>query len=462
MGYDYEPPRNDVFGFLIFTFVGAVVGLTITKNSNFRNSLLYQYLTSLSIGFTTCLFPALICLRVAYKYDHSGSPETKKLLLAEGYASIGFFLLTFILGIIKYTSPLTQELNLTDLHLKIDEEWWMKGNLEEGHNVVAEIGASIDSGPYLRENKALWLCCIIWFTLRFLFLYIVFLPFAIGCNLYIAIAINPPEMNFNEIVFWISFGTSLLGVTFWLCTICIYQAYIHFVLIANSVIVCYFVADTPYTSNLLLGALTIYLSTTYDMINDEGVSKIYHILSSWWFQVTAFRHSSEPTQFPKSSHLRCSITWFSSETDPILTDEKRECILHLAQEAGRAAILSNWAEQCHVGSGPPSLEEYITTKSKAVLQDRGLIDTMEEITPMLNRGYRSVDLVREIDSAIEEALPANKQYVNSRILLFRRKSEVKIGLYIINDRISVRMKGILDDHCPCVRRRQSKQPVGKP
>lgn len=122
---------------------------------------------------------------------------------------------------------------------------------------------------------------VLWYFFRYVFVYIRFLPFSLAINLYIAIVVNPPTMGFDETVFWVIFGTVLIPVTIWFGTICIYQAYIHLVLISNSVILANFVADTPYTANLLLGSLAIYLPTAYDMVNDGSKQKRWHLLGLW-------------------------------------------------------------------------------------------------------------------------------------------------------------------------------------
>jgi len=129
-----------------------------------------------------------------------------------------------------------------------------------------------------------------YFFVRFLWIYWVHIPICIGINIYIAAKDHPPVMNFDAIIFWTFVGIVLVAATTWFCwKICLFQAYIHFILLLNSIFTCYFIADTSYLANLLLGALAIYLSTTYDMINDQSVNKIYQVPSVWWFEMTAWR-----------------------------------------------------------------------------------------------------------------------------------------------------------------------------
>jgi hypothetical protein len=284
MAYDYEPPQSDIFGFFIFTFVAGIVGLTITKDGKFRSTLEYQYLTTACLAFTVYIFPAIICLRVARGAALHGPPVPRNLLYAEAGICLANLVLTIVCGLLKFVPPLTKRLAPTDLHKLINRATYQKA-LERG-NKIPEIW----EGGYLRDHPSLWRFAMAYFFVRFLWIYWVHIPICIGINVYIAAKHHPPVMDFDAIVFWIFIGIVLVAVTIWFCLkICLFQAYIHFVLILNSIFTCYFIADTSYLANLLLGALAIYLSTTYDMINDRLVKKMYQLPSAWWFEMTAWR-----------------------------------------------------------------------------------------------------------------------------------------------------------------------------
>lgn len=286
MAYDYEPPQSDIFGFFIFTFVAGVVGLTITKDGKFRLTLDYQYLTTVCVAFTVYIFPAIICLRVARGAALHGPPVPRKLLYAEAGICLANLMLTIVCGLLKFVPRLTKELGPTDLHKFINRATYQKAIKRD--NKIPKIS----EGDYLRDHPNLWRFAMAYFFVRFLWIYWVHIPICIGINIYIAAKYHPPVMNFDAIVFWTFVGIVLVAVTTWFCgKICPFQAYIHFILILNSIFTCYFIADTSYLANLLLGALAIYLSTTYDMINEKSlkIKKIYHLPSVWWFEMTAWR-----------------------------------------------------------------------------------------------------------------------------------------------------------------------------
>lgn len=152
-----------------------------------------------------------------------------------------------------------------------------------------------------------------WYFFRYVVVYFVFLPLAIAANLYIAIAVNPPRIGFDETVFWVVLGLTLLSVTLWLSTICFYQAYIHFVLISNSVLLAYFVADTQYSANLLLGSLVVHLSTIYDMVTGDATSRQWHILSALrWEYAVMWRDAGSIA--PDLEHRKCRLPWREEQT----------------------------------------------------------------------------------------------------------------------------------------------------
>jgi len=284
MAYDYEPPQSDIFGFFIFTFVASVVGLTITKDGKFRLSLAYQHLTTACLAFTVYISPAIICLRVARGAALHGPPVPRKLLYAEAGICLANLVLTIVCWLLKFVPHLTKRLALTDLHELINHATYQKAR--ERDNAIPEIW----KWGYLRDHPNLWRFAMAYFFVRFLWIYWVHIPTCIGINIYIAAKHHPPVMNFDAIVFWTFVGIVLVAVTTWFCwKISLFQAYIHFILILNSIFTCYFIADTSYLANLLLGALAIYLSTTYDMINDQSVKKTCQLPSVWWFEMTAWR-----------------------------------------------------------------------------------------------------------------------------------------------------------------------------
>lgn len=158
-------------------------------------------------------------------------------------------------------------------------------------------------------NGWLWSISMAWFTLRFVVLYVLYLPFIMACNIAITAKSHPKVSGLDDILFWIFIGSSIIATTLWFSTICLYQAYIHFMAICHSILICYFVSDKTYAPNILLAALALYLSTSYDLINDDITLKNYHILCTWLFQLGT-KSPSHRWVLEESSHTYCS--WFGS------------------------------------------------------------------------------------------------------------------------------------------------------
>jgi len=335
MAYDYTAPQSTVFGFIIFTFVVSIIHLTITKDGSFKTAPAYLNFTSACLAFAVYIFPAMIYIRVALSEGSPGPAEPRHLLFAEFGISLGLLILSLICWLVKFCDPITRKANLSDLHyisethdqsrenerplpISIRFANWIRSckscfcqqNQQQQNRTYFQVYVQYDEESaelprtqlkpckgarpddkkladlkYLCDHPIYWRFTIAYFFFRFLLMYGIYIPFSIGCNLYVAIKYNHPVMGFDEIIFWISFGIAQIVVTGWLCCeLGYFQAYAHFVLILNSVIICYFIADTPYLVNLLLASLTLYLSTTYDTIKNLDVPKNYKIPQWWCFQ----------------------------------------------------------------------------------------------------------------------------------------------------------------------------------
>jgi hypothetical protein len=285
MAYDYDPPLSDIFSFIIFTVVVTTVGLTINQSRDFRNSLKYEHLTTTCLAFAVYIFPAIICLRVARKEALGGPLVPKILLFTEFGICVGNLFLTIVCWRLKHVPQLTEKVGLGNIHHWINKETYYEAC--ERHK---KAHTEINKRHFLRYHPSLWWFAMVYFFVRHMWIYWVHIPICIGINLYIAVKYHPPVLDFDPLVFWVVLGIVLIAITtwFWL-NICFIQAYIYFILILNSVFTCYFIADSEYLTNLLLAALTIELSSAYDLINDENVTKIYNIPSMWLFQMDVWR-----------------------------------------------------------------------------------------------------------------------------------------------------------------------------
>src|SRR5277367_2419760 len=144
MAYDYVPPQSTVFGFVVFLFVTGLVGLTITKDSVFRKSWVYQNFTSACLAFTVYIFPAIICIRVAFAEGLPGPSIPRKLLFAESGTGLGLLVITFICWLVKTVDPLTRKEGLCDIN---ELKCW------DTYNQAVRQGWRIDPHPQKSQKK---------------------------------------------------------------------------------------------------------------------------------------------------------------------------------------------------------------------------------------------------------------------------------------------------------------------
>lgn len=117
MAYDYEPPRNEVWGFLIFTLVAGVIALTVT-NRNRISSLSWEIFTAISMGLTAYICPMIICIRVVESHDPGSSPAAATLLKAEASSAGALAGFSLILATIRYSPNALKEIPFGNLRHK--------------------------------------------------------------------------------------------------------------------------------------------------------------------------------------------------------------------------------------------------------------------------------------------------------------------------------------------------------
>ncbi len=284
MTHEYTPTRPDTFSFLVFTFVAATVALTVTKSPSFRRSLSYQYLTSICLALVVFIIPATICLRLALWQGSVGSKswiKARAILFAEAYLDISAFCLILILACFKFKmgGDSVREAGPADLHWRLNGDSYALARKLNPHILLPDMATN----EYLDKRPWLWHLNFYYYVSRFILVYLVFLPISISLNIYITSTIYSAQIitsvtTFNDNIFFISFCIILLFITTWFYfRVHPWQALVHFLLLVHSVLICYFISDSTYLTELLLGSLTIYLSTLYDMVSDNSVEKIYNI-----------------------------------------------------------------------------------------------------------------------------------------------------------------------------------------
>ena len=174
----------------------------------------------------------------------------------------------------------------------------------------------------------------------------------------------------------------MLITTIWLSTICMFQACIHLIIVGHSLVMCYFISDSDdaYATNILLGSLALYISTSYDMISDDKTLKNYHILVSYLFQFRA--GCSSPMAFEASSHYKCTrfgswICWLWEniwqcwQREPrrreFLTEEEQDAIAFVVEERIRRRVLKRLQASVRRMRYKITIRQYIENPTDAML-----------------------------------------------------------------------------------------------
>lgn len=304
MSQPYASPRSALLGFVTF-FIGVIIALAITQDPRFRKYLSFQYLTSICLALVVFLYPSVIYLQLWLSEDGStSSSDSWSVLKVEAMINLVLCALMVALGTAKYLPRETRTAGPTDLHWQINNTYW------EDAREIWQLPPRRTKDPTYLENKTQawkWYASVTYLGFRYVLLYVLFIPFNIGCNIYIASSLYTsslitPTATFNDVVFAVVFSLALITSTAYLeLKVGTWQAWCNAVVLVHVATISYFAAESPVLIALLFATLAIYLSTTFDMIVDTLVFKSYNYPHALMLQILAWIRRDEPAR-TQSSH----------------------------------------------------------------------------------------------------------------------------------------------------------------
>ncbi|KAI9868903.1 MAG: hypothetical protein M1813_002725 [Trichoglossum hirsutum] len=353
MVHEYTPPRSDTFSFLVFTLIVAVVGLTI-KSGEFRRKPAYQYLATACLACIVFVFPSMIYLRLALSQHSDGPPHawqtTRNLLFIESGVQLSACGILALLWVLKYrTGPdLLRSAGPADIHWRLDKNAYGAAKKRYGENCLGDKELT----KFFKGNVWNWRYNMAFFWYQYLLIYIIFIPFSLACNTYIAytlyrLHITPGVTLFADSIFFIVFGVTMVPLFIWFWNkLNLWQAWCNFSIIFHSAIICYFISDTAALTSLLLASLTIFLSTLYDTIKDASIKKLYCVPACLcqqhkaWSQDDPFEGKFWDDYVPNRQRVfdDQQVAAIYSAIEPIITAIKQNSMSEQTDELGRTTL----------------------------------------------------------------------------------------------------------------------------
>ena len=269
--FTFDQPTDQVFTFVLWSFTAAVVTLIVQQNPEIKKSYIFQPVSTFFILSMTYAIPAAILGRVIFTSPLAlgTDPSGRTILFVEFCLSLSLLAATFLAAIPRYFAlPLSgpgckEAAGLTVINLH--------------HNDI------------ILNNSFVWVLTIVYFMLRFVAVYL-FCVASIGCNLAFTIQYDHPTVYENDIVTFVLFIAVLMPVSGWYgfrVNCC--QALMLCILILNTFILCYFVANDSYLVQIELAFLAMYLGVVFSIIQslleEQKNHEAYNTLGWLWFQL---------------------------------------------------------------------------------------------------------------------------------------------------------------------------------